>query len=139
MDTFGRHIIMDLWECNEDLLKKKAVVEKIMVDAALASKAEIREVIFHQFEPDGVSGIVIIAESHLSIHTFPEQRYASVDVYTCGGMNPDTAMICIKEGFQSRSDETLKVVRGIRPLRTEIDPYAVQNENLHNHSSQFFP
>ncbi|WP_139491820.1 adenosylmethionine decarboxylase [Brevibacillus dissolubilis] len=119
MDTTGRHIILDMWECNQELLKKKQVVEQIMVDAANESQADIREVIFHQFEPDGVSGIVVIAESHLSIHTFPEDGYASVDVYTCGDMDPHIGMEYLVKRFESRSQEVIEVVRGVRPLKVE--------------------
>ena len=119
MDTVGRHIIMDLWECNPELLKRKEDVERIMVEAAQRADADIREVVFHQFEPDGVSGIVVISESHLSIHTFPEHGYASVDVYTCGDMNPHVSMKYLESHFESRSNESIEVVRGQRPLKIE--------------------
>lgn len=59
-------------------------VRAAMVRAAEVSNAEVREVAFHRFEPHGVSGVVVIAESHLSIHTWPELGYAAIDIYTCG-------------------------------------------------------
>ena len=58
-----------------------------MVDAARIAKAEVREAVFHQFFPQGiagVSGVVVLSESHISIHTWPEENYAAVDIYTCG-------------------------------------------------------
>lgn len=119
MDTVGRHVIADLWQCNEDLLTRKETVEKIMVDAALEAGADIREVTFHQFEPDGVSGVVVISESHLTIHSFPEHQYASCDVYTCGDMNPHVAMKFLAEQFQARHFETIEVIRGKGSLKVE--------------------
>ena len=66
-------------------------IEQTFVDAALKSGAEVREVAFHKFAPQGVSGVVIISESHLTIHSFPEHGYASIDVYTCGDLDPTVA------------------------------------------------
>ncbi len=135
MDTVGRHIIMDLWECNPELLKRKEDVERIMVEAAQRADADIREVVFHQFEPDGVSGIVVISESHLSIHTFPEHGYASVDVYTCGDMNPHVSMEYLESHFESASNETIEVVRGQRPLKVEKESNTtsvIENEYKEN-------
>ncbi|WP_370149267.1 S-adenosylmethionine decarboxylase, partial [Exiguobacterium profundum] len=63
MDTMGRHIITELWECNPDKLNDIDYIERLFVDAALRSGAEVREVAFHKFAPHGVSGVVIISES----------------------------------------------------------------------------
>ena len=84
MDTMGRHVIAELWGCNVEKLNDMNFIERVFVDAALESGAEVREVAFHKFAPHGVSGVVIISESHLTIHSFPEHGYASIDVYTCG-------------------------------------------------------
>lgn len=64
-------------------------MNKLLLEATLKSGAEIREVAFHKFAPQGVSGVVIISESHLTIHSFPEHGYASIDVYTCGDLDPN--------------------------------------------------
>jgi S-adenosylmethionine decarboxylase len=125
MDTLGRHVITDLWECNQELLINIETVEKIMVDAALEAGADIREVTFHQFEPEGVSGVVVISESHLTIHSFPEHRYASIDVYTCGDMNPHIASKFLVEQFQAKSYETLEILRGQGPLIVEKPHFEV--------------
>ena len=82
MDTYSRHCILELWECDVQFLNDRQHIEKAMVEAALEAGAEVREVAFHNFAPQGVSGVVIISESHLAIHTFPEHRYASIDVFT---------------------------------------------------------
>lgn len=119
METLGRQVIADLWDCNSELLMKKETVEKIMVDAAIEAGADIREVIFHQFDPMGVSGVVVIAESHLTIHSFPEHGYASIDVYTCGEMNPHVAMKFLAEQFEARRSETIEIQRGTGPIQIE--------------------
>lgn len=117
LDTFGRHVIAELWGCNIDKLNDLKYVEKMMVDAALESGAEIREVAFHKFAPMGVSGVVIISESHLTIHSFPEHGYASIDVYTCGDrIDPNVAAQYISKQLEASKIESVKVVRGEGPL-----------------------
>ena len=71
MDTMGRHVIAELWDCDFDKLNDMPYIEQLFVDAALRAGAEVREVAFHKFAPQGVSGVVIISESHLTIHSFP--------------------------------------------------------------------
>lgn len=113
MDTMGRHVIAELWECNAEILNNLSEVEKIMVNAALESGAEVREVTFHQFSPLGVSGVVIISESHLTIHSFPEHGYASVDVYTCGDrIDPQVACDYITQGLQCTRRQWIQISRG---------------------------
>src|SRR5690606_5957833 len=82
--ALGRHILCEAYGCDPEVLSGRKVVEQIMVDAALMAGAEVREVAFHKFSPQGVSGVVVISESHLAIHTWPELGYAAIDVFTCG-------------------------------------------------------
>lgn len=120
MDTLGRHVIAELWGCNVDKLNDLKFVEKMMVDAALESGAEIREVAFHKFAPMGVSGVVIISESHLTIHSFPEHGYASIDVYTCGDhIDPNVAAEYITKQLDASTRESVEVPRGIKPVVLE--------------------
>ncbi|MGN8645758.1 adenosylmethionine decarboxylase [Gracilibacillus sp. HCP3S3_G5_1] len=114
MDTMGRHVIAELWECNIDMLNDIEQLEKTFVNAALKAGAEVREVAFHKFAPFGVSGVVIISESHLTIHSFPEHGYASIDVYTCGDIiDPNVAVAYIEEQLEAKSTEKLEVPRGM--------------------------
>ncbi|SFM07742.1 adenosylmethionine decarboxylase proenzyme [Gracilibacillus orientalis] len=114
MDTMGRHVIAELWECNIEMLNDMDRLEKIFVNAALKAGAEVREVAFHKFAPFGVSGVVIISESHLTIHSFPEHGYASIDVYTCGDIiDPNVAVAYIEEQLEAKSTEKLEVPRGM--------------------------
>ena len=118
MDTMGRHIITELWECNTEKLNDIDYIERLFVDAALRSGAEVREVAFHKFAPHGVSGVVIISESHLTIHSFPEHGYASIDVFTCGDrIDPATASEYIAEGLDAKVREEVKLERGMGPIR----------------------
>lgn len=113
MDTYSRHSIMELWECNVDFLNDRQLIEKIMVEAALEAGAEVREVAFHKFAPQGVSGVVIISESHLTIHTFPEHGYASIDVFTCGErINPKVAAGLIAKKLNANRIYEMNLERG---------------------------
>ena len=116
METMGRHVIAELWQCDFDKLNDMDFIEQTFVDAALKSGAEVREVAFHKFAPQGVSGVVIISESHLTIHSFPEHGYASVDVYTCGDLDPTIAAEYIAEALGSTSRELIEVPRGMGPV-----------------------
>ena len=79
----GQHILLDLYDCDNSL-DNVELVENIMLEAAKQSGASVVDTRFHAFSPQGVSGMVIIKESHFSIHTWPEHNFASVDIYTCG-------------------------------------------------------
>ncbi|WP_203361513.1 adenosylmethionine decarboxylase [Bacillus sp. REN10] len=117
METMGRHVISELWGCNLEKLNDMEKIEQIFVDAALKSGAEIREVAFHKFAPQGVSGVVIISESHLTIHSFPEHGYASIDVYTCGDLDPNIAANYIAEALEAETRETIELPRGMGPVQ----------------------
>ncbi|GAE93005.1 S-adenosylmethionine decarboxylase proenzyme [Gracilibacillus boraciitolerans JCM 21714] len=104
--------------CNIDLLNDMERLEKTFVNAALKAGAEIREVAFHKFAPMGVSGVVIISESHLTIHSFPEHGYASIDVYTCGDIiDPNVAVDFIEEELEAKTTEKLEVPRGMGAIQ----------------------
>ncbi|MCQ6273443.1 S-adenosylmethionine decarboxylase proenzyme [Bacillus sp. V3B] len=117
METMGRHVISELWGCDFEKLNDVVQIEQIFVGAALKSGAEIREVAFHKFAPQGVSGVVIISESHLTIHSFPEHGYASIDVYTCGDLDPNIAADYIAEALNAETRENIEIPRGMGPVR----------------------
>jgi len=116
METMGRHVIAELWECEFDKLNDVNYIERIFVEAALKSGAEVREVAFHKFAPQGVSGVVIISESHLTIHSFPEHGYASIDVFTCGDLDPTIAAKYIADALGSQTREMTEIPRGMGPV-----------------------
>ena len=119
MESMGRHVISELWGCNFDKLNSMESIGKIFVEAALKSGAEIREVAFHKFAPQGVSGVVIISESHLTIHSFPEHGYASIDVYTCGNLDPNVAADYIANALGAKKIETIEIPRGMGSVQVK--------------------
>lgn len=119
METIGRHVIAELWGCDINKLNNMEYIERIFVEAALHSGAEIREVVFHKFAPQGVSGVVIISESHLTIHSFPEHGYASIDVYTCGDLDPNIAADYIAVALSAETQEKMELPRGMGPVRVK--------------------
>jgi S-adenosylmethionine decarboxylase proenzyme len=92
-------------------------VEEILVAGAKIAKATIIGTHFHQFSPFGISGVVVIAESHVAIHTWPEHGYAAVDIFTCGEtLHPDMAAQYFVEKFQSRQPSLVELKRGMLPI-----------------------
>ncbi len=117
MQALGRHVLAEIYGCDFDILNNLKRVEEIMVNAALEAGAEVREFIFHQFSPQGVSGVVVISESHLAIHTWPELGYAAVDVFTCGErVDPWDACKFLTEKFHARDIKATEIKRGILEL-----------------------
>lgn len=114
MNTLGRHILAEIYGCAANILNNCGLIEKFMVEAALKAGAEIREVVFHPYYPQGISGVVVISESHLTIHTWPELGYAAVDVFTCGDrINPWDACNYLTEKLKAQHMTATEVKRGI--------------------------
>lgn len=114
METLGRHIVVEFYDCNASILDDRDAVEALMIVSAQASSASVVGHIFHKFAPHGVSGTVVIAESHLSIHTWPEARYASADVYTCGGLDPWPAVDHIGKVLEAQVRRAQEIIRGLK-------------------------
>lgn len=115
MDTIGRHLLVEYHGCDTDVLDDAARIERMMRNAADAAQATVVSATFHRFAPQGVSGVVVIAESHLSIHTWPEYGYAAVDFYTCGECHPERAHELIRGALHADRAEVMTVRRGIYP------------------------
>lgn len=114
MRALGCHIVAELSLCDPEVLADFDKVKNAMVEAANVANAEVREVVFHRFIPHGVSGVVVISESHLSIHTWPEIGYAAVDIYTCGDhTDPMKALEYLSQQFLCRRMNTTTIDRGM--------------------------
>lgn len=110
----GRHILAEFFECDSNILNNPTLVEKFMTNAALECGATVVQKCFHLFSPHGVSGVIIISESHLAIHTWPELGYAAVDLFTCGEKcDPKVAYEYLKKAFRSAKDSYSELNRGI--------------------------
>ena len=121
-EALGRHIIVEYYECDPDIMNDVSAIEKNMVGAAEKAGATIINSTFHHFSPYGVSGVVVIQESHLAIHTWPEYRYASVDLYTCGDtVDPWVSYQYLKEVFRAGHGSAVEMRRGEMGLLEKID------------------
>jgi S-adenosylmethionine decarboxylase len=118
-DGLGLHILMEFNECDAEILNDMVFLEHAMNKAAEVSKATIIKSVFHQFSPQGVTGVVVVAESHLAIHTWPEHGYAAVDFFTCNsGMDYMKAYDFLKEQLDSKDHNYKSITRGI--IKTTI-------------------
>ncbi len=125
MSALGRHILAEFYGCPEQLLSDMPFIEKEMVFAAKAAGAEVREVVFHEFAPQGVSGVVVISESHLTIHTWPELGYAAVDVFTCGEtVDPWVSCNYLKQKLSASNMTAREIKRGIFDYDVQHKPAA---------------
>lgn len=113
MRSLGHQIIAEFYSCNRDSLNDVDFIRTAMVGAAKKAGATIVTETFHHFSPHGVSGAVIIAESHLSIHTWPEYGYAAVDLFTCGDtVSSEAAFNYLREILESSQVSTMEIHRG---------------------------
>jgi S-adenosylmethionine decarboxylase len=113
LEALGRQVILEYYGCPAELLNSKDFIEEVLVGAAAAMRATVVSVHFHQFNPHGVSGAVVISESHLTIHTWPEYGYAALDVFTCGNIvDPWVAHRYLKERFKPTKDSIVELKRG---------------------------
>lgn len=114
MHALGTHLLVELRDCNPTILHSLEEVRDALVSAAKEAKATIVDISFHEFNPFGISGMVVIAESHLSIHTWPEYGYAAVDIFTCGDLiKPEVAAAYLIDRFESKSPSFVEIKRGI--------------------------
>lgn len=121
MNTYGRHLLVEYYDCDKATLNNLEAIEALFIAAAREAEATIVQSTFHRFAPQGVSGVVVIEESHLSIHTWPEHGYAAVDFYTCGSSNPEKAHPVLKEGLGSKRYEMMVINRGILPPQHSLE------------------
>lgn len=113
MVYLGRQVLAELFECDKNKLNDLDYVKKAMIETAVEANATIVGYKFHKFAPQGVSGVVIIAESHLAIHTWPEHGYAAVDIFTCGSRTePRLALKFLQSAFRSKRVKHRELRRG---------------------------
>ncbi|MEW6410230.1 MAG: adenosylmethionine decarboxylase [Nitrospirota bacterium] len=128
MYALGTHLLIELRDCNSNTISDINAVRETMVSAAKKAKATIIDVAFHEFSPFGISGMVVIAESHLSIHTWPEYGYAAVDIFTCGNaIKPEEAASYLIEKFECKNPSVVEMKRGILSISNERLPYKAEN------------
>ena len=114
MKSLGRHLLAEYYNCDPKILMNIGSIEDVLVGAAKKCRAHIVDVVFHTFNPHGISGVVVIQESHLAIHTWPEHSFASVDIFTCGkSIDPWLAYKYILKKLKSKHSTATEMKRGL--------------------------
>nr|BCX00838.1 MAG: S-adenosylmethionine decarboxylase proenzyme [Bacteroidota bacterium] len=126
MQALGRQILVEFYQCDPEVLNDEARIRDILIEGVRRSKATIVTDSFHSFSPHGVSGVVVIAESHVAIHTWPEYGYAAVDIFTCGEtIDPWVIQRYLQEQFRSRNVSSMELKRGLFPEPVRHKPAEV--------------
>ncbi|MFB6305775.1 MAG: adenosylmethionine decarboxylase [Flavobacteriales bacterium] len=120
MKPLGKHLLIELNNCDTEVLKDLTHLEKAMNRSAKAGGANIVDSNFHAFSPYGISGVIIIKESHLTIHTWPEHQYAAVDLFSCSGkIDADKIIAVLKEELMAENVIIEDVERGYGTSRNK--------------------
>src|SRR5260370_22611634 len=113
LNALGRHLLLEMFDCDPDAINSLESVKGALIEAAKRAQATIVDVVFHEFNPFGISGVVVIADSHLSLHTWPEDRSAAVDVFSCGGvLQPELAGNYLLTQFGAHAASRVEVQLG---------------------------
>ncbi len=114
MEPVGHHYIAEASGCNAEIIGKVEAVEQILVRAAAVANVTVWSISFHRFTPHGVSGVIVISESHLSVHTWPESGYVALDIFTCGDdAKPEAAVEYALKEFGAANVHITEVTRGL--------------------------
>lgn len=113
MDTRARHLLAEYHGCDPGLLDDPVALEALLRAAAEAARVRAVDAQFRRLAPQGVSGVIVIEESHLSIHTWPETGYAAADFFTCGDGLPEAAHALLGPGLRAARAEVLLIERGL--------------------------
>lgn len=128
MYALGTHLLVELKDCNPEILRSIEKVKDLMVSAAKEARATIIDISFREFQPFGISGVVVIAESHLTIHTWPEYGYAAVDIFTCGEtLRPEIAASYLVKQFECKNPSIVELKRGILSHENEKLPHKISD------------
>lgn len=110
----GRHILLDVWGVDDGTLNDLDLMQQVMLEAAAAAGATVVDTTFHRFPIQGLSGVVVLAESHISVHTYPEHGYAAFDIYTCGArVDPERACQYLVGAIHAEYRHTRRFTRGL--------------------------
>ncbi|MEL0106254.1 MAG: adenosylmethionine decarboxylase [Rhodospirillales bacterium] len=110
----GAHILVDLWGAEN--LTDKQYIDQMLQRAAEVAGATVLDSNLHQFSSSGgVSGVLLLAESHISIHTWPEREFAAIDIFMCGRCDPYRSVVVLKEAFKPDAIQVNEQKRGLLP------------------------
>ncbi len=111
LEYAGNHVIIDLWQASR--LNDVPYMEKVLRKVVEACGATLLHIHLHHFTPTGVSGVAVLAESHISVHTWPERQFAAFDVFMCGDAKPELAVPILQEAFAAARVEVNTIRRGL--------------------------
>jgi S-adenosylmethionine decarboxylase len=121
LKSVGRHLILEMWGCRN--LNSTEIVERALRDVVREADLTLLDINVYPFTPIGVTGIAVVTESHVMIHTWPEYGYAAVDVFTCGDQaNPEAALPLLREHFAPERIQIMEINRGIMPQEPVVTP-----------------
>jgi len=113
METRAKHLLVELHECRLAALDDQEALQLLMQAAARAAGATVIGQAFHRYHPHGVTGVLLLEESHFSLHTWPEAGYAALDFYTCGALEPEPAARVVAAGVGALRVSLMEVSRGL--------------------------
>jgi S-adenosylmethionine decarboxylase len=113
--NLGTHYLAEFFNCDREIIDDIARIERIMIEATERAGAHMIKPFFHQFSPQGISGVIVIAESHFAIHTWPEHGYAAVDLFSCADFDYKSALNHIRKNIGAGHYSVELMRRGILP------------------------
>ncbi|NIM11821.1 MAG: S-adenosylmethionine decarboxylase proenzyme [Candidatus Aminicenantes bacterium] len=129
MQSLGNHLIVELYDCRKEIINDARSVEKALIEAVRISGARMIQSVVHEFNPHGISGVIVIEESHFSVHTWPEYGYCALDIFTCGDeIDHYSALQYLKKEFQAKNLSVTEMKRGMLDLPVKL---------LHKPESEF--
>ena len=127
MQALGRQILVEFYDCDRGVLDDEDLIRDILMEAVRRSGATIISDTFHTFSPHGVSGVIVIAESHVTIHTWPEHGYTAIDIFTCGEtIDPWVIQSYLERHFRARNVSSMELKRGLFPERLPHKPLSLE-------------
>ena len=132
MGTLGKHYLLDLKDCNKSRLDDLEFIKDVLSRVATEAGTAVIGESYHRFEPQGMSGAVLITGAHICVHTWPEYGYAAVDIFTCGdGLRPADAVSYLIKQFQSKTPSVVEMKRGIiSPASNAKLPHKIEGADV---------
>jgi S-adenosylmethionine decarboxylase len=121
VQSLGNHLIIELYDCQVEAINDAKTVEDRLIEAVRLSGAKMVQSVFHKFNPHGISGVIVIEESHFSVHTWPEYGYCALDIFTCGDeIDYYSALHYLKNEFQAKNLSVTEMKRGMLDLPVKL-------------------
>ena len=134
--VLGRQILLEFYGCRRECLNDAESIKTAMLEAASRARATVIQATFNRFSPHGVSGVVVIAESHLAIHTWPEHGYAAIDIFTCGSkVLPEVAYQYLVKALAPRETSRQDIDRGTVEETRDLSAVSDLGESAHEASA----